>query len=196
MLTYTNHLKRLVLPEYGRNIQRMVDHCMTIENRDERNLCANSIIDTMLTLFPGTGDAEEYRRKLWDHLLIMSDFKLDVDFPFEHVDPAVFADRPDAVPAERPGTMPYSHYGNHIPRLVDAASSMPEGEERDALIFMVACQIKKTLTANSNDAIEDARVFAEIRRLSHGALDIAAEDFPLEDYKAAPVAAGKKKKKR
>lgn len=90
MLTYTNHLKRLVLPEYGRNIQNMVDHCTTIADREERNRCAEAIIEAMLTLFPSQGDAVEYRRKLWDHLLIMSDFTLDVDFPFEHVAPETF----------------------------------------------------------------------------------------------------------
>lgn len=196
MLTYTNHLKRLVLPEYGRNIQNMVDHCVTIEDREERNRCAHTIIAAMLTLFPVTGDAEEYRRKLWDHLLIMSDFKLDVDFPFEHVNPAVFDARPEPVPCERPGFMPYRHYGNHIPRLIDAAASMPDGEERDALVYMVANQMKKTLTVDTNDTVEDARVFADLRHMSHGAINIHPETMELEDYKAIPAQTGKKKKKK
>ena len=82
MLTYKNHLKTLVLPEYGRNIQNMVDHCLTIEDRDERTRCARSIIDAMSILFPAQGDRQAARRKLWDHLAIMSGFELDVDLPF------------------------------------------------------------------------------------------------------------------
>lgn len=95
MLTYTNRLKKLILPEYGRNIQNMVDYCTAIEDRDERNICAATIVDAMQTLFPATGDAEEYRRKLWDHLAIMSNFMLDVDYPYELVDRRVFGDKPD-----------------------------------------------------------------------------------------------------
>ena len=99
MLTYTNHLKKLELPEYGRNIQNMVDHCLTIEDRAERTACANAIIKAMVALFPNnTADREEYRRKLWDQLFIMSDFRLDVDVPFEPVRPETFSGKPDPLP--------------------------------------------------------------------------------------------------
>lgn len=99
MLTYTNHLKKLILPEYGRNIQNMVDHCLTLEDREERTACAHTIVRAMMTLFPNnTSDREEYRRKLWDHLLIMSDFKLDIDLPFETVRPETFEGRPEPLP--------------------------------------------------------------------------------------------------
>jgi len=144
MLTYSNQLKPLVLPEYGRNIQNMVDYCLTIEDRDRRTESAYAVVDAMLTLFPAKGDHEEHLRKLWDHVWIMSDYRLDVDYPYEHVNPEVFADRPDAVEPVRPGSMPYRHYGRLIPRLIDTAAAMEEGEERDALVFMIANQMKKT----------------------------------------------------
>lgn len=196
MLTYNNKMRPLILPEYGRNIQNMVDHCVTIEDREQRNICARNIVSTMMTLFPTNGDAEEYRRKLWDHLLIMSEFRLDVDFPFEHVDPTVFDSRPDPVPCERPGSMPYRHYGEHIPRLIDTAVTMEPGEERDALVYMIANQMKKTLTAETFESVEDARVFSDLRHMSHGAINLFDSGTELEDYKATPAPTGKKKKKR
>ncbi len=196
MLTYSNHLKRLVLPEYGRNIQNMVDYCVTIEDREERTRCAHSIIAAMHTLFPPTGDCDEYRRKLWDHLWIMSDFRLDVDYPFEHVDPQVFDDTPDPVKAERPGTMPYRHYGSLIPGLIARAAGMEEGEEREALVLMIADQMKKTLLASSNDGVEDARVFSDLRHISHGAISLDPATVHLHEFRQAPLPSGKKKKKR
>ena len=83
MLTYNTKIKKLVLPEYGRNIQQMVNHCLSISDKEERTRCAYSIINTMGNLFPNLRDVEEFRHKLWDHLAIMSDFKLDIDYPFE-----------------------------------------------------------------------------------------------------------------
>lgn len=195
MLTYNNQLKRLVLPEYGRNIQNMVDYCATIEDRDERNLCAQTIIASMMTLFPPTGEPEEYRRKLWDHLWIMSDYKLEVDYPFEHVSPEIFESKPESVRAERPGTMPYRHYGVYIPQLIEQALAMEEGEEREALVEMIANQMKKTLLASSLDSVEDARVFSDLRHMSHGAINLDTETVQLCDFRQVPVA-GKKKKKR
>lgn len=197
MLKYTNQMRRLILPEYGRNIQNMVDHCVGIEDRDERTRCAHSIVSAMLTLFPVTGDAEEYKRKLWDHLLIMSEFKLDVDFPYEHVDPTVFDTVPEAVPQERPGTMPYRHYGAHIPRLIETAITIEEGEERDALVYMIANQMKKALMITGADAVDDERILADLRVMSHGVINLSTDDIELQDYKnIAPATTGKKKKKR
>jgi hypothetical protein len=83
MLTYNSQRKKLILPEYGRNIQKMVDYCCSIENREERNKCAYSIIQIMGNLFPQLNEEEDYKHKLWDHLAIMSDFKLDIDYPYE-----------------------------------------------------------------------------------------------------------------
>lgn len=196
MLTYNNHLRKLILPEYGRNIQNMVDHCMTIEDREERTLCAATIVDAMFTLFPATGDVAEYRRKLWDHLLIMSDFALDVDFPFEHVEKQVFDNGPEPVPTARPGMMNNRVYGRYIPTLIDTASAMVPGEEQDALITLIANQMKKTLLESTIDNVDDARIYSDLRAMSHGVLMPDPERHPLQDYKQAPTPSGKKKKKR
>lgn len=196
MLTYTNRLKKLILPEYGRNIQNMVDYCIGIEDRAERNFCAATIVDSMEILFPATGDREEYRRKLWDHLAIMSDFQLDVDYPVEPVDRRVFDNGPEAIEPMRPGTMPMRHYGRIIPAMVDVACSMPEGDERDALITLVANQMKKTMMADSPDSVNDMRILKDLRAMSHGAIEADPERIRLVDFKTAPTPSGKKKKKK
>ena len=95
MLNYNTRLKQLVLPEYGRNIQRMVDYCLSIEDRDERTVCAHTIVRSMGNLFPELR-APENEHKLWDHLMIMSDFKLDIDFPCAVISEADLATTPDA----------------------------------------------------------------------------------------------------
>lgn len=196
MLTYTNRLKKLVLPEYGRNIQNMVDYCCTIENRDERNQCASAIIEAMQILFPATGDVDEYTHKLWDHLAIMSDFTLDVDYPCEVVDKKVFDNGPEAVPAERPGSFAYRHYGRLIPRMIEIAIGMEEGEERDALVTLIANQMKKTLLASNPGGVEDHRILSDLRGMSHGAIMADADRINLADFKYAPTPSGRKKKKK
>lgn len=143
MLTYTTHLKKLVLPEYGRNIQRMVDHCLSIEDRAERTRCAATIVKTMEQLFPIQGNADAYRRKLWDHLAIMSDFSLDVDVPFELVSRGSLDDQPQPISYDQ-AVFEHRHYGLLLQRAILRAADMEEGDERDALIMLLANHMKKS----------------------------------------------------
>lgn len=98
MLTYNTRRPALTLPEYGRNIQQMVDHCLTIEDRDERTRCAYAIVDAMGRLFPKLKEQPDYRQKLWDHIMIMSGYQLDIDFPVEVAGPDKFQEGPSACP--------------------------------------------------------------------------------------------------
>lgn len=196
MLTYNNRLKQLILPEYGRNIQNMVDHCTTIEDREQRNLCAASIVDAMRILFPPNGDPEEYERKLWDHIIIMSDFTLDIDTPYESVARETFDQGPECVPNERPGYLPYRHYGQLIPRLIDTACHIEDIEERTALVTLIANQMKKTLLAANPEGVDDSRIYKDLRNLSHGVINVDAGQVHIHEYKQAPTPSGKKKKKK
>lgn len=196
MLTYTNRLSKLTLPEYGRNIQKMIDHCLTIEDRDERTLCANTIVGAMSTLFPAQGDDREaHKRKLWDHLFIMSDFKLDIDIPFNHVQSDVFADGPDQIDIAKPGYMPMRRYGATIVRMIDVASGMEPGEARDELVFMIADHMKKIVVAFCREGVDDQRVFDDLRMLSHGAINVQPDQMRLHEFRALPAPSKKKKKK-
>ncbi|MDE6269840.1 MAG: DUF4290 domain-containing protein [Muribaculaceae bacterium] len=195
MLTYNNHLSRLVLPEYGRNIQNMVDRALEIEDRDTRTAAASTIVDTMFRLFPPSGPAEEYRRKLWDHVIIMSGYRLDVDSPFgtpvkpaedEHPDPLFY----NTDPARR------RHYGRLVELSVAAAADMPEGEERDALLHLVANQMKKLLMAINPEGVENERVYRDLYEMSDGRIRVDAQSLPLHEYNIIAPPSGKKKKKR
>lgn len=197
MLTYNTHLKPLVLPEYGRNIQQMVDYCKTLEDREERNRCARSIIAAMRTLLPQTGDQNETLRKLWDHLAIMSGFELDVDYPFEVVRAEALNTAPDKL-STAPNYIPRRHYGLHVEQLVGIASAMEPGEERDALILVLANQMKKLRLAVNPEGVDDRKVFDDLAEMSNGAILVDPEMFRLHEYEIAeaPVASKKKRKRK
>ena len=113
MLTYNSLLKKLVLPEYGRNIQQMVDHCLTIEDRNERTRCAFTIVQNMANMFPQLRTEADYQHKLWDHLMIMSGFQLDVDFPFDDIIREENLDtKPEPIPYELE-PIKFRHYGKN-----------------------------------------------------------------------------------
>ncbi len=196
MLSYNTQLKKLVLPEYGRNIQRMVDHCMTIADREERNICARSIIATMGNLFPELRDVDDYKHKLWDHLAIMSNFQLDIDYPFEVIKPDSLLSKSERVPYTSQ-SIRYRHYGKSIEWAIQSAVDMPEGEERTALIRLIANHMKKLMLAVNKDGVDDVKVFKDLYELSNGVIRIDSAQMRLHEFKEAPVPAnGKKKKKK
>ena len=194
MLTYNKHLKPIVLPEYGRNIQNMLERCLEIEDREERTRCARSIVDAMSILFPAQGDPKVYRRKLWDHLAIMSGFKLDVDLPFEMVKPEEFDKTPDPV-APGSGHAQRRVYGCHLELMVSEAAKMEPGEEREALVMMLASHMKKLLLAVNPEGADDEKVFRDLYEMTDGAIRLDPAEVQLPDFKIAPVPGKKKKKK-
>lgn len=194
MLTYNNHMKPLVLPEYGRNIQSMLDHCLTIEDRDERTRCARSIVDAMCILFPSQTDQKVYRRKLWDHLAIMSDFKLDVDLPFELVKPEEFEQTPEPV-ALGSGHANRRVYGCHLELMLAEAAKMEAGDERDALVYLLADHMKKMALAVSPEGVDDEKIFKDIYEMTDGAIRLDPSQIQLHDFQIV-ASAGKNKKKK
>ncbi len=195
MLTYTTQLKKLVLPEYGRNIQRMVDHCLTIEDRAERTRCAATIVKTMEILFPVQGNADAYRRKLWDHLAIMSDFALDVDVPFEFINKSSLDDVPSPILYDQ-GPIEQRQYGLMIQRAIDTAAQMEPGEEKDALVLLIANHMKKLMLALNPDGVDDVKIFKDLHMMSRGEITLYPDTTQLLEFKVAPAPAGKKKKKK
>lgn len=196
MLTYNTHRPRLVLPEYGRAIQRMVDHCITIPDREERTSCAYSIISAMARIQPKVKEQEDWKQILWDHLAYMSGFKLDIDYPVEVSAPDKYSSRPEKVPYPR-HNIRYRHYGKDVELIIAKAMEMPEGPERDELVNLVANHMKKLLLAVNKDSVDDAKIFKDLAEYSHGMLRIDPETTRLHEFKIiAPPPTGKKKKKR
>jgi hypothetical protein len=166
-MEYNTTLKRLPLPEYGRNIQNMVDFCLTVTDRDERNHCANTIIGIMGNMFPHLRDVNDFKHILWDHLAIMSDFKLDVDYPYEVIKKDNLYKRPPGIPYDQKA-MIYRHYGETLELLIDKASEMEEGDEKEVLIRLIANQMKKSYLVWNKDSVDNHKILKDLADLSEG----------------------------
>lgn len=197
MLTYNSQLKKLALPEYGRNIQQMVDYCCTIEDREERNKCAYSIINTMSNLFPQLNQEADFMHKLWDHLAIMSDFRLDVDYPCEVIKPENLETKPQPV-GYKLESIKMRHYGKIVDQMIQRACEYPDGDEKDALVMLIANHMKKLIYQINNEDVEDAKIFKDLEFFSKGKIKIDPATHSLHEFKIAPVQqqSSKKKKKK
>ncbi|MBO4722005.1 MAG: DUF4290 domain-containing protein [Muribaculaceae bacterium] len=197
MLTYNSQLKKLALPEYGRNIQQMVDYCCTIEDRDERNKCARSIINTMSNLFPQLKQETDYQHKLWDHLAIMSNFTLDIDYPYEVVKPENLDSKPVPIKYKHEG-IKMRHYGKIVDQMIQRACEYPDGDEKEALVMLIANHMKKLIYQISNEDVEDAKIFKDLEYFSKGQIVLDPATHSLHQFKVAPTQqqASKKKKKK
>ena len=176
---YNTSRNNLKLPEYGRNIQKMVEYLMTIEDREERNKMAYAVISVMGNMNPHLRDISDFKHKLWDHLSIMSDFKLDIDSPYKKPEPRVLNEKPRRVEYKL-NEIKYKHYGRTLEMLIDAASKYPEGEEKEQLIKIIANHMKKSYLTWNREVVNDGEIFKDLRELSGGKLNIG-EDLKLND---------------
>lgn len=180
-MNYNTQLKRLSLPEYGRNIQNMVDFCLTIPDRDERTRCANTIINIMGNMFPHLRDVNDFKHILWDHLAIMSDFTLDIEYPYEIIKKENLFSKPGKVPYSRP-TMHYKHYGKTLEKLIAIAGDYPEGKEKEQLIWLILNHMKKTYI-QWNKEVDDNKLFVDLYELSGRKIDKRNSEMKLADMK-------------
>ncbi len=170
-MEYNTQLPKLIIPEYGRNIQIMVDHCCTIQDRDERNRCARAIIQIMGQLNPHLRDISDFTHKLWDHLLLISQFRLDVDSPYPKPSPETFTTKPERVPYPT-GPIRYKHYGRTIERIIGVAKTYSEGDEKRELTRLIANHLKKSYVNWNKDSVTDDVIFSQLKELSKGELHI------------------------
>lgn len=193
MIPYNVSESQLILPEYGRNIQRMIDHCVAIEQREERTRCAYAVCDAIARLFPGIIGEGENRQKIWDHMNIMSGFKLDIDFPCEVVTEAQLNPKPEKIPYNETISR-YRNYGKNIQMMIHQVGDMENCVKKDQLIFLVANQMKKLLLVNNPESATDARVFDDIANISGGKILIDPTTYRLNEYIDSTPVKGKKKK--
>jgi hypothetical protein len=170
----------LIMPEYGRNIQQMVEYAVTVEDKNERTKCANSIINIMGNMFPYLRDVEGFKFKLWDHLAIMSRFRLDIDYPFEIIRQENLALKPNKINYSTK-KMHYMHYGAIIENFIREAAKIEDEERKNALLISIANYMKKSLLAwnNKDIAIDDRKIFNDLREISKGEIALNSEDFQL-----------------
>ncbi len=169
---------KLKMPEYGRNIQQMVEHALAIEDREERTRCVKTIINIMGNMFPYLRDVNDFKHKLWDHVAIMSDFKLDIDFPYEILLEENLYTRPDTI-AYKKSRIKYMHYGRTLEEMIEKVGEYPEGDERNELIRLIANQMKKCFLTWNKELVDDKKIFDDLRELSHGKIDVTPEFLKL-----------------
>lgn len=179
-IEYNTERPKLIIPEYGRHIQKMVDQAIVIEDKQERNKIAKSIIAVMGNLNPHLRDVPDFQPMLWDQLFIISDFKLDVDSPFPIPTREELMERPD--PLKYPQNFPkYRFYGNNIKRMIDVANGWEEGDKKEGLILTIANHMKKCFLNWNKDTVEDDVIFAHLYELSDGKINLKNSDEDLSD---------------
>merc|ERR1712146_573262 len=179
-LEYNTERSQLIIPEYGRHFQKMVDHAVSIEDRAERNKVAKAIISVMGNLQPHLRDVPDFQHKLWDQLFIMADFDIDVDSPYGKPSKEDIQARPE--PLKYPQNHPkYRFYGNNIKTMIDVAVSWEDGDLKEALTFTIANHMKKCFLNWNKDTVEDDVIFDHLYELSGGKINLKNVDEDLSD---------------
>jgi hypothetical protein len=168
---YNTQRKKMALPEYGRNVQKMVDFIKGIEDRDERNRAAKTIIQIMGNLNPQIRDVGDFRHKLWDHLALIARFELDIDSPYPIPEPSKFMEKPKQVPY-RQGDIRFLHYGRIIEMMIHSASEMEDGEEKEFFTNLIVNQMKKAYITWNRAQVADEVIIGDMKLLSRGKLKI------------------------
>jgi hypothetical protein len=181
-MRYNTQQKRLALPEYGRNIQNMVDYCVAIPDREERTLCANAIVNIMGNMFPHLRDVNDFKHILWDHLAIMSDFALDIDYPYEVIKRENLYNKPHRMPYSKE-KIAYKHYGKNLENMIKKAVQHEEGEQKEYLISLLANHMKKSFVAWNKENVEDRKILKDMGELSGGKIMLDEENYKLSESK-------------
>tara|TARA_B100000085_G_scaffold254431_1_gene253556 strand:- start:575 stop:1213 length:639 start_codon:yes stop_codon:yes gene_type:complete len=181
-LEYNTERTGLIIPEYGRHIQKMVDQAVGCPDKKERNKMAKAIIGVMGNLNPHLRDVPDFQHKLWDQLFIMSGFNLDVDSPFPKPSKEIYEEKPEKLnyPQNHPK---YRFYGNNIKKMIDVATNWEEGEMKKELIYVIANHMKKCFLKWNKDSVDDGIIFNHILELSNGKIKIDKNSKPLTDSK-------------
>ncbi len=194
-LDYNTQRERIKLNEYGREIQQMVDYCVSIPDREERQVCAEAIIDTMRKMNPSDQNINDRMQTPWDHLALMSDFKLDIDYPVEITTAEQMASKPE--PVAYPNTrIPVRHYGRALFELFETLKTMEPGEERDTLVRMTANQMKRCLLLWGHGNGDDEKVADDLARFTDGVIQLDLDSFRFDKIDVQSIAQQAKLKKQ
>ncbi len=180
-LEYNSEREHLIIPEYGRHIQKLINHCIAIEDKEEKNKMATAIVKVMGNLQPHLRDVPDFQHKLWDQLFIMSDYKLEVDTPYSKPEKELLQAKPEALPYPKASSK-FKFYGNNIQIMIDTALTWEDGEMKDALVFTIANHMKKCFLNWNKDTVDDEVIFKHLDELSNGKLSLNSDDV-LSDAK-------------
>jgi hypothetical protein len=179
-LEYNTEREHLIIPEYGRHIQKMINYAKSRETKEERDKLAKAIISVMGNLQPHLRDVPDFQHKLWDQLFIMSNFELDADSPYEKPSQELLAERPE--PLKYPQNHPkYRFYGNNIKTMIDVCNTWEEGEMKEALKYTIANHMKKCFLNWNKDTVEDDVIYDHLIELSNGKINMKGSEEDLSD---------------
>ena len=170
-MEYNTQRNHMPIPEYGRNIQKMIEYITTVDDRDKRTQLAYLIVDIMYEMHPLSKETSDFRHKLWDHLFIISEFKLDVDGPFPPPPPLTLSTKPEHL-NYHDKEIAFRHYGKNIAMIIEKACEYEEGPEKDALVHAIAIQLKKSYLNWNRDSVTDEVIEEHLRILSDGRLKL------------------------
>jgi hypothetical protein len=177
-LEYNSERQHLIIPEYGRHLQKLIDQATIIEDKVERNKAAKYIIQVMGSLNPHLRDVPDFQHKLWDQIFIMSDFRLDVDSPYPIPSREVLVLKPDVL--KYPQNFPkYRYYGNNIKYMIDVANKWEDGEMKSALVKVIANHMKKSYLSWNKDTVKDDVIFEHLYELSDGKINLTQSSEEL-----------------
>ena len=192
-LDYNTQREKLILPEYGREVQKMVDHAITIEDRAERQRCAETIVEIMGKMLPQNSN-EDHEQMLWDHLALMSGFKLDIDYPYDVTQALKIASKPEPLGYQM-AKIPVRHYGKMMFEVFEQLKTMPEGPERDELARITANQMKRSLVLWSHGSADDEKVASDLARYTDGVIQLDLSTFKFEKINERELKETRRKKK-
>ena len=196
-LDYNTQREKLVMPEYGREIQKMVDVAIGLPTKEERNLCAQTIIRQMENKNPQLRTTPDYEQTLWDHLFLMSRKQLDIDWPYDVNDAEKILSKPK--PMAHPvhdEQAQLRHYGRLLTQVFEKLKTMPAGPERDELVRQTANQMKRDLLTWGHGSADDEKVANDMARLTDGAVQLDLGSFKFEKVTAITTEEGKKSRRR
>ena len=196
-LLYNTERGRIIISEYGRNMQEMIRHLMEIEDRQKRTEAANFIISIMAQMNPQVKQSDDYLHKLWDHLYIISDYQLDVDSPYPAPEPMAEASKPRHVGYQN-NQIEYGHYGHYMAKMIEIAAAVEDDETRHALSLSIANQMKRNYAEWGGNVVSDQQIIADLKAMSKGRL-VLDEETKLngaEAFQKPGQQQGKKKKKK
>jgi hypothetical protein len=170
-MEYNTSRPSMTIPEYGRNIHKMIDHAVSLPTIEERTLAAKTIVNAMSILNPQLRDLTDFKQKLWDHLYIISDFKLDCESPYPMPEPDAIHARPKRVPYPQK-SIKYRNYGSILDKVIKEARDMEDGPEKQALSGMIANFMKHLFLTYNKDSVNDEVIFEHLKEMSGGTLEV------------------------
>ena len=194
-MKYNTEREKLIIPEYGRHVQKMVKHATIIKDCEEKKKCVEAIISYMGQLNPHLRDIPDYKHKLWDHLFIMSKFKLEVESPFEKPSPEKLAEKPENIKYPKSEFI-FSYYGKHIETMIKTAIQMEDGDDKLIMTGMILNHMKKCYLAWSKSSVDNKTIFKHLDKLSEGKLQAHADFEIIDDLKATRKNSSKNNKNK